>query len=83
MVMIILASIAVGAAVAGVLFKVFFDSWEDFLDCLRLESTPELLSVFRGEWHERQWAHVKVLFYVGLSGGSGLMTHHSLERLFP
>lgn len=80
--MITMASIAVGAVMAGILFRVFFDGFVEFVDCLRLCFTPEIISAFRGEWYESNWAYVKLLIYAGLSVGSGFMTHHSLARLF-
>ncbi len=67
---------------ALILFRIFFDSFADFLDCLRLYFTPEIISVFRGEWHDSNWAYVKVLVWLGLSIGSGFIAHHSLGRFF-
>jgi hypothetical protein len=80
--MITLAAIAVGGVTAAILFRLFFTSFAEFVDCLRLYFTPEIISAFRGEWRESDWAYVKVLIYFGLSIGSGFMTRYSLERLF-
>jgi len=63
-------------------FRLFFTSFTEFVDCLRLYFTPEIISPFRGEWRESDWAYVKVLIYFGLCIGSGFMTRYSLERLF-
>lgn len=80
--MIILASIFVGAALAAVLFRLFFDDLADFIDCLRLYFTPEIVSIFRGEWHESRWAYAKLLVYCGVCVGSGFLTFYSLARHF-
>lgn len=80
--MILVASIVVGVVVAGVLFRAFFDNVAEFLDCLRLCFTPEIISAFRGEWEESNWACIKVLIYFGLSIGSGFLAHNSLGRFF-
>jgi len=80
--MIMLTSVLIGLVTAGVLFRVFFDNVAEFLDCLRLYITPEIISAFRGEWQESSWAYLKVLIYFGLSIGSGFLAHHSLARFF-
>jgi hypothetical protein len=80
--MIILASIVVGAVVALVLFSIFFRDVGDFLDCLRLYFTPEIINAFRGEWHDGLWAYAKVWVYFGISIGNGFMTRLSLEKFF-
>ena len=58
--MTLFASIVVGAVMAGVLFRIFFDDLNDFIDCVRLHFTPEIISVFRGEWHDNLWAYTKL-----------------------
>lgn len=80
--MILLASIAVGALMSWALFRAFFDDLADLVDCLRLYFTPEIINAFRGEWHEGNWAFLKVLIYFGVCIGSGFMTHYSLGRLY-
>ncbi|BBP01088.1 hypothetical protein SFSGTM_17960 [Sulfuriferula nivalis] len=44
--------------------SVFYDSWEDFLDTLRLFFQPSWLSLLRGEWSEDNWATLKLFFYL-------------------
>lgn len=44
--------------------SVFYDSWEDFLDCLRLWFQPGWLSALRGEWSEDNWQTLKLLLYL-------------------
>jgi hypothetical protein len=80
--MIVLASIAVGAVMAAILFHIFFDDFADFADCLRLYFTPEIINAFRGEWHEGGWAYAKLLVYFGVCVGSGFLTFYSLTRHF-
>ena len=72
----------VGAVMAGILFRIFFDDLSDFDDCLRLYFTPEIISVIRGEWHESGWAYAKLLLYCGVCVGSGVLTFYSLTRHF-
>ena len=44
--------------------SVFYDSWEDFLDSLRLFFQPSWLSFLRGEWGEDNWVTFKLFFYL-------------------
>lgn len=50
--MITAASILAGALMAWLLFKIFFDDFEDLMECVRYWLTPDIVSAFRGEWTE-------------------------------
>jgi len=80
--MIIAVSITIGLLVAWITFRSFFDDLSDFFDCLRLYFTPEIISIFRGEWRERNWADLKLLVYFGLSGGVGFLSYQYLGAHF-
>jgi hypothetical protein len=45
------------------LFNLFFDDYFDFTECLRYLTTPDFISLFRGEYWEDQWHETKVFFY--------------------
>lgn len=78
--MILTLAIFAGVAMAALLFKVFFDDLAEFLECLRFWFTPEIISVFRGEWNEDLWAELKLFVYVGLSTGVGFLANYSLHK---
>ena len=80
--MITAASILVGALVAWLLFKVFFEDFGDFMECVRYWFTPDIISAFRGEWTEDQWASMKLFLYLGLSIASGILTNVGLHKWF-
>ena len=80
--MTLFLSIAIGVLVAWFSFRMFFDDPADFFDCLRLYLTPEIISIFRGEWGDRNWADLKLLLYFGLSGGMGLLSYQYLAVHF-
>ena len=80
--MIIAASIVVGLLIAVLLFRSLFDGLEDLLECLKSYLTPDIFAVFRGELDEQWWAKAKLLLYVGLSAGSGVLTYFGLHKLF-
>jgi hypothetical protein len=48
------------------LFKTMFDGWEDFADCIGYWFTPDVLSLFRGEWTEDWWAEMRLLIFLAL-----------------
>jgi hypothetical protein len=80
--MIPVASILIGLLMAWLLFRFFFDDFGDFMECIRFWLTPDIVSLFRGEWMENEWATMKVFLYFGLSVGSGFATNFGLHRLF-
>lgn len=62
----------IAAVVSGVLvllcsFRLFFQCREDFFDAIRHWFTPDIISMFRGEWAEDQWNELKLLFWIGLA----------------
>lgn len=80
--MILAASIAVGLLVAGLLFQAFFGDWDGFKECVRYYLTPDIISMFRGEWGEDGWAEMKLGVYVALCVGSGTFVFFKLTQLF-
>jgi hypothetical protein len=80
--MILAISILVGVVVVLVLFQFFFDSFGDFLECVRYWLTPDIVSLFRGEWAEDQWASMKLFVDCAVSIGSGLLTCFGLHKHF-
>ncbi len=51
---------------------VLFKDWENFWDCLKFWLTPDIISLFRGEWIEDQWAQVKLSLWLVLCAGAVL-----------
>lgn len=44
--------------------KVIFGSFGEFWECLKFWLTPDVISIFRGEWEEDMWAELKMLCFV-------------------
>ncbi|MDD5348887.1 MAG: hypothetical protein PHQ12_01630 [Chthoniobacteraceae bacterium] len=80
--MILAVSIGAGLLVAALLFRVFFDDWGGFWECVRYYLTPDVISLFRGEWGADQWATMKLGIYTALSVGSGYLAFVKLHQLF-
>ena len=49
-----------------------FKDWENFWDCVKFWLTPDIISLFRGEWIEDQWAQVKLSLWLVLCAGAVL-----------
>lgn len=49
--------------------RLIFPTWEDFGEAVRFWLTPDLLSMFRGEWAEDQWNELKLLVWIALCAG--------------
>jgi hypothetical protein len=44
-------------------FKLFFDSWDDFKECIYFWFKPDLLSLFHGEYWKDWWSELKLSMY--------------------
>jgi hypothetical protein len=53
-----------------------FDGWEDLADCIGYWLTPDILSLFRGEWTDDWWAEVRLMVFVALVVGCTLAAFH-------
>jgi hypothetical protein len=80
--MITAASILIGSLMAWLLFRFFFDDFGDFMERVRFWITPDIVSMFQGEWLENEWASTKLFIYVGLCVGSGIGTYFGPHKLF-
>lgn len=49
--------------------KVLFGSWGDFWEAVRFWLTPDILSLFAGEYGDDLWAELKLGFFTVLCGG--------------
>lgn len=80
--MILVLSIAFGFLVATLLFRAFFEDWAGFWECVRYYLTPDILSLFRGEYGADVWASLKLGVYTFLSAGSGYLAFVKLHEWF-
>ena len=78
------AYIAAGL-VAGILgrlfFKMIFKDYEDFWDCVVKFFTPDLLSLFRGEFFEDFWKSLKLWLFLILVVASTWITYDYVKGL--
>ena len=50
--------------------KSFFGGWGGFVEALRYSFTPDVISLFRGEFGEDRWQSMKLGFFVLLCVGT-------------
>jgi hypothetical protein len=78
----IILGVVVGIAVAGLFFKPFFNTREEFIDCLKFWLTPDIISMFRGEYWDDWWAEAKLGLWLSVAALSGFATYFGLMQLF-
>lgn len=69
--MSIILAILGGSAVGYMLYKLLFDTLDEFMDCVRFWFTPDIISLFRGQYYEDAWAEMKLILWLAISIGSG------------
>jgi uncharacterized membrane protein len=77
------AAIGVGMFMAAFLFRLFFQDFTDFWECVRYWLRPDILSWFKGESVEDAWSEMKLFVWVALATGSGILAYHQLPGWFP
>jgi hypothetical protein len=64
-----------GIVVLVLLFKPVFGDASSFWECVRFWFTPDIFSMFRGEWGEDWWAEMKLGFWAGCGFLTGFAVH--------
>ena len=66
--------VVAGIGVLALLFKPIFGDTGGFLECVRFWLTPDVFSLFRGEWAEDWWAEMKlgIWIFCGVVMGFGV-----------
>ena len=81
MIIIVALAVAFSALVAWLSFGLFFNDKDEFLDCLRFSMTPNLFSLFAGQYWEDIRKSSTLAFYVFLVVGSGALTYLGIVKL--
>ncbi len=77
----LIAAIVSGVLVLVFSFRFFFDCRDDFFDAIRHWFTPDIISMFRGEWAEDQWNELKLLGWMALGGLASYGAYTFIESL--
>jgi hypothetical protein len=76
-----LLAILVAGTVGKLLFRLFFTDMEDFFDCVRLAFTPDIVSMFRGEYGEDLAQSFKLGIYLFAVIASGAATFLGVMKI--
>lgn len=76
-----IVSVLAAGLTAWALFHVFFDDMEDLGEAFRYSLTPDIISLFRGEWMEDYWQSMKLGLYLLLVLGAGVLTWLGVYQL--
>ena len=72
----IILSILASAVVLRYSVKFFFQSFEDFVDCIKYWLTPDIIAIFKGEWDRQYWAEMRLFFWLIM----GILTGYAVYR---
>jgi hypothetical protein len=78
----VVIAVVVGLGIMAILFKPFFGDVGELVRCLKFWLTPDVVSMFRGEWGEDRWASMKLGFWILAGGVCGVATYFGLLRTF-
>ncbi len=73
--------IIAGVVTLALLFKPFFGDKDHFFECVRFWFTPDLFSLFRGEYHQDWWAEMKLGAWLFLGGIVGFLVYTGVGNL--
>ena len=70
----IILSILAGVMALKLTFGWFFDDQEDFTESIRFWFTPDIISIFRGEFWRDEWSSLKLIVWLMIGGTVGYAT---------
>ena len=68
-------AIVSGLATLALFFRVFFPNTDDFIAAVKFWLTPDLFSLFRGEYFEDWWAEMKLGLWFGSAAFVGFSVY--------
>lgn len=76
-----IAALAAAYWAGRLMFGWFFGCSEEFWECVRFSLTPDIFSMFRGEYFEDMVKSFKLSAYVGLTALSGFLAYSGVMGL--
>ncbi len=64
-----------------IVFNLMFDSTEDFYESLRYVFTPDIISLFRGEYVKDWFGEMKFQFFILICGGAIFLEYAIISGL--
>ena len=56
------------------IYRLLFENWDDFCECLKYSVTPDIVSMFRGEYGQDFTQSLKLSLFLFMTFGSGVLT---------
>jgi hypothetical protein len=78
---IVMIPLLVALTVGKLVFRLVFDGTNDFWDCVRFSLTPNIISLFRGQFSEDIRKSMRLGFFMIIVGGSGALTFVGMVEL--
>ncbi len=58
------------------MYRIVFSDKDDFIGCVKFWFTPDIVSMFRGEYWDDHWAELKLIIWAGVSFAVGYGVYH-------
>ena len=78
----IVLSVIAGVGAMVLLFKPLFGDKEGFFDCVKFWITPDIFSLFSGQYFEDRWSEMKLGLWIFCVGIAGTGVYFGLTKLF-
>ena len=72
----------IGVVVLVLLFKPIFGGLDEFLQCVKFWFTPDIISLFRGEYTEDWLSEMKLGLWLAAGGIAGVLSYVGLAKMF-
>lgn len=69
--MSIALAIITGSVMGYMAYKLLFDNLDEFVHCVKFWLTPDIISLFRGQFYEDMWAEMKLILWLVVTIGCG------------
>ena len=67
----VILAIIVSGAIGYMLYKLLFDDLHEFVHCVKFWFTPDIISLFRGQFYDDMWAEMKLILWLVVTIGCG------------
>jgi hypothetical protein len=78
----VVLAVVMASVIAALLFKPFFGDRDEFFRYLKFWLTPNIVSMFRGEYWKDWLSEAKLGFWFAAAGLSAFVTYAGLMKLF-
>jgi hypothetical protein len=76
-----IAAFVVSFFVGKLVYRLMFADADDFWECVRFSFTPDLFSLFKGEYFQDVTKSFKFGLFLAVTAGSGVLTYHGLTGI--